>query len=172
MEQKLNVSAETVDETIVNIRKMFDIRRAFTTREIESIWSCLNLGVSPEYVALACEVSFIKTGQLSIRYAEKVAYNWFTEGYNTVEKVKELLSRKRDEKNGSQKRVNIRNWDGTENQVMKGYVFYALKMIKENEPELQLSDEQKKALFNGLRWATSDLTAEDAYRYCEMQNKE
>ena len=60
----------------------------------------------------------------------------------------------------------ITNWGfNYENETMKGYVLYALKMIKENQPELQLSDEQKQALFNGLRWATSDLTAQEAFDY-------
>ena len=60
----------------------------------------------------------------------------------------------------------IDNWGyNYENESMKGYILYALKMIKENEPELQLTEEQKTALFNGLRWATSDLTAEEAYNY-------
>lgn len=58
----------------------------------------------------------------------------------------------------------IENWGfRSENEVMKGYVLYALRMIQENQPELQLSDEQRKALFSGLNWATSDLTAQEAY---------
>lgn len=61
---------------------------------------------------------------------------------------------------------NIENWGfNYENETMKGYVLYALKMIQENQPELQLSDEQRKALFAGLNWATSDLTAQEAYDY-------
>lgn len=61
---------------------------------------------------------------------------------------------------------NIENWGfRSENEVMKGYVLYALKMVKENEPELQLSAEQKEALLRGLNWATSDLTAQEAYDY-------
>lgn len=59
----------------------------------------------------------------------------------------------------------IRNWDGVENNVMKGYVLYALKAIEKNEPKLQLSDEQREILFKALNWATSDLTAQDAYDY-------
>lgn len=60
----------------------------------------------------------------------------------------------------------IENWGlNYENEVMKGYVLYTLKMIQENQPKLQLSDEQKSALFNGLSWATSDLTAQEAYEY-------
>lgn len=58
----------------------------------------------------------------------------------------------------------IENWGfNHENETMKGYVLYALKMIKENEPELQLTVEQKDALMRGLNWATSDLTAQEAY---------
>lgn len=61
---------------------------------------------------------------------------------------------------------DIDNWGfNYENETMKGYVLYALKMIRENQPELQLSDEQREALFNGLRWATSDLTAQEAYDF-------
>lgn len=60
----------------------------------------------------------------------------------------------------------IENWGWrNENEVMKGYVLRALKEIEQNEPELKLSEEQKTALFNGLRWATSDLTAQEAYDY-------
>ena len=58
----------------------------------------------------------------------------------------------------------IENWGWrSENEVMKGYVLYALKMIAENEPEQQLTSEQKDALMRGLNWATSDLTAQEAY---------
>ena len=61
---------------------------------------------------------------------------------------------------------DIDNWGfNCENETMKGYVLYALKMIRENQPELQLSDEQRKALFAGLNWATSDMTAQEAYDY-------
>ncbi len=63
-------------------------------------------------------------------------------------------------------KMTIENWGfKSENEVMKGYVLYALNEIEKNEPELALSDEQRKALFNGLRWATSDMTAEEAYNY-------
>lgn len=62
--------------------------------------------------------------------------------------------------------MEIGNWGfKNENEVMKGYVLYAIKMIQKNQPELRLSDEQKSALFNGLSWATSDLTAQEAYDY-------
>lgn len=61
---------------------------------------------------------------------------------------------------------DIRNWGfNYENETMKGYVLYALKMIVENEPEFKLSDDQRKALMRGLNWATSDLTAKEAYDY-------
>lgn len=56
-------------------------------------------------------------------------------------------------------------WGGTENDTMRGYVLYALREIARNEPDLQLSDEQRKALFRGLRLATSDHTAQEAREY-------
>ena len=62
--------------------------------------------------------------------------------------------------------MKIKNWGyNYENEVMKGYILYALKEIEKNSPKDKLTDEQKKALFNGLSWATSDLTAEEAYNY-------
>ena len=61
---------------------------------------------------------------------------------------------------------DITNWGfNYENETMKGYVLYALKEIQKNQPELQLSDEQRKALFAGLNWATSDMTAQEAFDY-------
>jgi hypothetical protein len=48
---------------------------------------------------------------------------------------------------------------------MKGYVLYALKLIEKHEPEHKLSDEQKEALLRGLSWATSDLTAQEAFDF-------
>lgn len=61
---------------------------------------------------------------------------------------------------------DIRNWGfNYENETMKGYVLYAFKMVAENEPEFKLSDDQRKALMRGLNWATSDLTAKEAYDY-------
>ena len=61
--------------------------------------------------------------------------------------------------------MNIKNWDGIENSVMKGYILYALKEMERDVPELKLSEEQKTAFFNGLSWATSDMTAQEAYDY-------
>ena len=60
----------------------------------------------------------------------------------------------------------ITNWGSNyENESMKGYILYALNAIKRDQPKLQLSEEQCEALFNGLRWATSEMTAHDAYEY-------
>lgn len=65
--------------------------------------------------------------------------------------------------------INVENWGfNYENETMKGYVLYALKEIRKEAPELQLSDEQKDILFKALNWATSDLTAQEAFEYyCE-----
>ena len=38
----------------------------------------------------------------------------------------------------------ISNWVGQENATMKGYVLYALALLGEAYPELELSEEQKK----------------------------
>lgn len=61
---------------------------------------------------------------------------------------------------------DIDNWGfNYENETMKGYVLYALKEIEKNEPKLKLSDEQKEILLKALNWATSDMTAQEAFDY-------
>ena len=60
----------------------------------------------------------------------------------------------------------IDNWGfNYENETMKGYVLYALKLMSKDYPELKLSEEQKKLLLNALNWATDDKTAQEAYEY-------
>lgn len=60
----------------------------------------------------------------------------------------------------------IENWGfNYENETMKGYVLYALKLMSADYPELKLSEEQKKLLLNALNWATDDKTAQEAYEY-------
>lgn len=62
--------------------------------------------------------------------------------------------------------IEIENWGfNYENETMKGYVLYALKLIEKHEPEHKLSDEQKEALLRGLNWATDDLTAQEAFDF-------
>lgn len=62
----------------------------------------------------------------------------------------------------------IPNWGGEENNVMKGYVLYALQLIESHCPECTLSDEQKDSLMRALSWAADDMTASEAYDYYIM----
>ena len=60
----------------------------------------------------------------------------------------------------------IDNWGfNYENETMMGYVMYALKLIEKYDPKQKLTPEQKASLLNALSWATSDLTAQEAYEY-------
>ena len=59
----------------------------------------------------------------------------------------------------------IENWDGTDNQVMKGYVLRALKNMQMYYQKEALSESQTKALMQALKWATDDMTAQEAYDY-------
>lgn len=47
------------------------------------------------------------------------------------------------------------------NETMQGYFNYAIKFAKERG----LDEEQEKTLRNGLGWAKSDMTMEDARKY-------
>lgn len=82
------------------------------------------------------------------------------------DELKELYREKKAK--GDEKMIlpEIENWGfACENEVMKGYVLYALEEMKRNTPELQLSEAQKDALMVALNWATSDMTAQEAYKY-------
>lgn len=62
--------------------------------------------------------------------------------------------------------AQVENWGyNYENESMKGYVLYALKLIEKEEPKAKLTADQKQALLNALNWATSDLTAQEAFDY-------
>lgn len=63
----------------------------------------------------------------------------------------------------------IPNWNGDDNQVMKGYVFKAIDLWNADNPDKAFSEETTENLMNALRWATDELTAEEAYRYYEKR---
>ena len=62
-------------------------------------------------------------------------------------------------------KLEIENWDGTDNQVMKGYILHAFNKWNEEYPEQSISKEALENLMMGLRWATENMTAEEAYNY-------
>jgi len=61
--------------------------------------------------------------------------------------------------------ATVHNWSGDENQVMKGYILKAFNMWNLSNPEDAIPKETLDNLMQALRWATDDLTAEQAYEY-------
>lgn len=61
--------------------------------------------------------------------------------------------------------MNLRNWDGTENQVMKGYILKAFNDWNSENPEKKIENETLENLFTALKWVTDDFTADEAYHY-------
>ena len=59
----------------------------------------------------------------------------------------------------------IPNWDGTDNQVMKGYILKARDLWNEENPADPISEYTIENLMNALKWATDDFTAEEAFKY-------
>lgn len=61
------------------------------------------------------------------------------------------------------------NWSGDENQVMKGYIQYAVRLMnadcRDEYGKDAISTETLDMFFRYLRRATDDLTADEAYRY-------
>jgi len=61
--------------------------------------------------------------------------------------------------------MEIPNWDGTENQVMKGYILIAFREWNRYYPDESLSTETLSHILTALSWATDDYTADEAFRY-------
>ena len=65
--------------------------------------------------------------------------------------------------------TDIPNWNGDDNQVMKGYILKAADLWNKEYPATAFSKETIDNLLTALRWATEELTAEEAYRYYEKR---
>ena len=65
--------------------------------------------------------------------------------------------------------TDIPNWNGDDNQVMKGYILKAVDLWNKEYPATAFSKETIDNLLTALRWATEELTAEEAYRYYEKR---
>ena len=65
--------------------------------------------------------------------------------------------------------TDIPNWNGDDNQVMKGYILKAVDIWNKEYPTTAFSKETIDNPLTALRWATDELTAEEAYRYYEKR---
>lgn len=61
----------------------------------------------------------------------------------------------------------MQNWGHEENQIMRGYIKKAVFEWNLAYPEEAIPPETLKNLFQGLRWATDDMTAAEAAIYDE-----
>ena len=64
---------------------------------------------------------------------------------------------------------DIPNWNGNDNQVMKGYILKAVAMWNRENLTEQITQKTLDNLLTALRWATDEITAEEAYRYYEKK---
>lgn len=64
---------------------------------------------------------------------------------------------------------DIPNWNGNDNQVMKGYILKAVAMWNRENLTEQITQKMLDNLLTALRWATDELTAEEAYHYYEKR---
>ncbi len=65
--------------------------------------------------------------------------------------------------------TDIPNWNGDDNQAMKGYILKAIDLWNKEYPATVFTKEMTDNLLTALRWATDELTAEEAYRYYEKR---
>ena len=55
------------------------------------------------------------------------------------------------------------NWGSSENETMKGYLIFALEILKEERPEI--TDEDIQSVLLKINRATDTLTADEAHKY-------
>ena len=114
-------------------------------------------------------------GFLTFETAERVLFPKkfeIDEDEETVEEVLPETSKKNDvltqlkEKFGVS---DIPNWNGDDNQVMKGYILKAVAMWNRANLTEQITQKTLDNLLTALSWATDELTAEEAYHYYEKK---
>ena len=112
---------------------------------------------------------------LTFEAAERVLFPKKFEVDEDEESVEEVIAKptKKDDVLSQLKEKyaadNIPNWNGNDNQVMKGYILKAVAMWNRENLTDQITQKTLDKLLTALRWATDELTAEEAYRYYEKR---
>ena len=114
-------------------------------------------------------------GFLTLETAERVLFPKkleIDEDEETVEEVLPETSKKNDVLTQLKEKFGVNdipNWNGDDNQVMKGYILKAVAMWNRENLTEQITQRTLDNLLTALRWATDELTAEEAYRYYEKR---
>ena len=89
--------------------------------------------------------------------------------FDNYVKVDTMATEAKNEKKVDTMSTDIPNWNGDDNQVMKGYILKAVAMWNKENLTEQITQRTLDNLLTALRWATDELTAEEAYRYYEKR---
>ena len=89
--------------------------------------------------------------------------------FDNYVKVDTMATEAKNEKKVDTMSTDIPNWNGDDNQVMKGYILKAVAMWNKENLTEQITQRTLDDLLTALRWATDELTAEEAYRYYEKR---
>ena len=114
-------------------------------------------------------------GFLTFENAERVLFPKkfeIDEDEETVEEVLPETSKKNDVLTQLQEQFGVNaipNWNGDDNQVMKGYILKAVAMWNRANLTEQITQKTLDNLLTALGWATEELTAEEAYHYYEKK---
>ena len=114
-------------------------------------------------------------GFLTFETAERVLFPKkfeIDEDEETVEEVLPETSKKNDVLTQLKEKFGVNdipNWNGNDNQVMKGYILKAVAMWNRENLTEQITQKTLDNLLTALSWATDELTAEEAYHYYEKK---
>ena len=89
--------------------------------------------------------------------------------FDNYVKVDTMATEAKNEKKVDTMSTDIPNWNGDDNQVMKGYILKAVAMWNKENLTEQITQRTLDNLLTALRWATDELTVEEAYRYYEKR---
>ena len=89
--------------------------------------------------------------------------------FDNYVKVDTMSTEAKNQKKVDTMSTDIPNWNGDDNQVMKGYILKAVAMWNRENLTEQITQRTLDNLLTALRWATDELTAEEAYRYYEKR---
>ena len=89
--------------------------------------------------------------------------------FDNYVKVDTMSTEAKKEKKVDTMSTDIPNWNGDDNQVMKGYILKAVAMWNRENLTEQITQRTLDNLLTALHWATDELTAEEAYRYYEKR---
>ena len=87
-----NAEIKLIEETIETIENF--VQRVLTPKEKELVIQWLGMGFEFESIKFAIELTYDNISRVNFRYTDRILWNWFEEGYRTIDEVKAAVEKK------------------------------------------------------------------------------